>query len=99
MKPYLLPGVALWGQLAGAGVLSGIGFTMSLFIASEAFPRPSDFAATKIAVFTASGLAAAIGTFVLWHTSRAGKAPSREAASEAVLKACTVIDEGVGEPA
>ena len=86
-----------WGQLAGAGALSGIGFTMSLFIASEAFPRASDFAATKIAVFAASGLAAAIGTFVLWHTSREGEAPSREA--EVAPKACTVIEEGVAEPA
>ena len=86
-----------WGQLAGAGALSGIGFTMSLFIASEAFPLASDFAATKIAVFAASGLAAAIGTFVLWHTSREGEAPSREA--EVAPKACTVIEEGVAEPA
>ncbi|RYD39478.1 MAG: Na+/H+ antiporter NhaA, partial [Verrucomicrobiaceae bacterium] len=43
-----------WRQLAGAGALAGIGFTMSLFIASEAFPVPADFAAAKIAIFTAS---------------------------------------------
>ena len=86
-----------WGQLTGSGALSGIGFTMSLFIASEAFPLASDFAATKIAVFAASGLAAAIGSFVLWRTSREGRAQGRE--TEAVQESCTLVDEGVAEPA
>jgi NhaA family Na+:H+ antiporter len=45
-----------WRQLVGAGALAGIGFTMSLFIASEAFPGQSDFAAAKIAVLSASVL-------------------------------------------
>jgi NhaA family Na+:H+ antiporter len=86
-----------WGQVAGAGALSGIGFTMSLFIASEAFPRASDFAATKIAVFAASGLAAAIGSIVLWRTGREVAAPARE--TEAAREACTVLEEPVAEPA
>jgi NhaA family Na+:H+ antiporter len=59
-----------WTQLAGSGVLSGIGFTMSLFIAGEAFPIPSDFAAVKIAVFMSSGIAAAAGVAVLWYAGR-----------------------------
>ena len=42
-----------WRQLCGAGALAGIGFTMSLFIAGEAFPNPADFAAAKIAIFSA----------------------------------------------
>jgi NhaA family Na+:H+ antiporter len=50
-----------WTQLAGAGALAGIGFTMSLFIAGQTFPMPSDFAAAKIAVFAASILSALIG--------------------------------------
>jgi NhaA family Na+:H+ antiporter len=61
------PDAYSWRQLAGAGALAGIGFTMSLFIASEAFPAPLDFAAAKIAVFTASILSAIIGIAVLWH--------------------------------
>jgi NhaA family Na+:H+ antiporter len=55
-----------WRQLAGAGALAGIGFTMSLFIAGQAFPVMSDFAAAKIAVFSASVLSAIIGVMVLW---------------------------------
>ena len=73
-----------WRQLAGAGALAGIGFTMSLFIAGQAFPVEFDFAASKIAVFIASVLSAAIGTALLWNArtpsaseeGRAGPAPS-----------------------
>ena len=55
-----------WRQLAGAGALAGIGFTMSLFIASQAFENHSDFAAAKIAVFAASLLSALAGVAILW---------------------------------
>ena len=54
-----------WRQLAGAGALGGIGFTMSLFIAGEAFPDAADFAAAKIAIFIASIVAGVIGTAIL----------------------------------
>jgi NhaA family Na+:H+ antiporter len=56
-----------WRQMAGAGALAGIGFTMSLFIAGQAFPDPGDFAAAKIAVFLASLIAAGLGTAILWR--------------------------------
>jgi NhaA family Na+:H+ antiporter len=60
-----------WRQLAGAGALAGIGFTMSLFIASQAFPVASDFAAAKIAVYGASTLSALIGVVILyWNGER-----------------------------
>jgi NhaA family Na+:H+ antiporter len=55
-----------WRQLGGAGALAGIGFTMSLFIAGQAFPVADDFAAAKVAVFAASVLSAIIGMAVLW---------------------------------
>jgi NhaA family Na+:H+ antiporter len=61
------PDAYSWRQVAGAGALAGIGFTMSLFIASQAFPVAQDFAAAKIAVFSASALSAAIGLAVLWQ--------------------------------
>jgi NhaA family Na+:H+ antiporter len=61
------PNTYSWRQLAGAGALAGIGFTMSLFIAGQAFPIASDFAAAKIAVFTASIVSALIGVAVLWN--------------------------------
>ena len=54
-----------WRQLCGAGALAGIGFTMSLFIAGEAFLNPADFAAAKIAVFTECLNAGVAGTAIL----------------------------------
>lgn len=54
-----------WRQLAGAGALAGIGFTMSLFIAAQAFPDPADFAAAKVAVFGGSVVSALVGVAVL----------------------------------
>lgn len=56
-----------WTQMMGASALGGIGFTMSLFIAGQAFPVPADFAAAKIAIFAASILAAGIGVIWLWQ--------------------------------
>ncbi len=56
-----------WRQLLGAGALAGIGFTMSLFIAGQAMPTATDFAAAKIAVFAASIVAACLGIALLWR--------------------------------
>jgi Na+:H+ antiporter, NhaA family len=61
-----MPPAYSWRQLAGAGALAGIGFTMSLFIAGQSFPRASDFAAAKLAVFAASIISALIGVAILW---------------------------------
>jgi NhaA family Na+:H+ antiporter len=60
------PAAYTWRHLVGAGALAGIGFTMSLFIAGQAFPVPADFAAAKIAVFAASLLSAIAGIAILW---------------------------------
>ena len=64
------PAEYTWAQLAGAGFLAGIGFTMSLFIAGQAFADPADFAAAKIAVFAASVAAALVGVAILWKEGR-----------------------------
>ena len=59
------------GAAAARRQLAGIGFTISLFIAGQAFPAASDFAAAKIAVFAASLLSAVIGVALLWGAGRA----------------------------
>src|SRR5688572_19942111 len=64
-----------WRQLCGAGALGGIGFTMSLFIASAAFPDQGVYAIAKIAIFIASLIAAALGTTILYRD--VAKNPSR----------------------
>lgn len=58
-----------WFHLAGAAALAGIGFTMSLFIAGQAFPVEADFAVAKIAVLSASVLSAILGVALLWLAS------------------------------
>ena len=74
------PSAYSWRQLVGAGFLAGIGFTMSLFIATEAFPDPADFEVAKLTVFGASALSAIIGIAVLWqHAPHATREARREA--------------------
>lgn len=58
-----------WRQLGGAGALAGIGFTMSLFIAGQAFPTEADYAAVKIGIFVGSLLSALIGVAILWSAT------------------------------
>ena len=65
-----LPENVSWKQLAGTGILAGIGFTMSIFIANLAFDDPSIIQFSKIAILTASLLAALLGLLFL---SRMGK--------------------------
>jgi Na+:H+ antiporter, NhaA family len=73
------PAAYSWRQLAGAGALAGIGFTISLFIAGQAFPVAADFAAAQIAVFVASVLSSVIGIAVLWRARRIDALVSTEA--------------------
>ena len=60
------PDAYSWRHLLGATALAGIGFTMSLFVADQAFVAEDDFSAAKIAVFGASVIAACIGAALLW---------------------------------
>ncbi len=59
------PSTYTWRQVLGAGALGGIGFTMSLFIAGQAFDG-ADYDAAKIAIFVASIIAGLAGTLILW---------------------------------
>jgi NhaA family Na+:H+ antiporter len=59
------PNTYSWRQLTGAGALAGIGFTMSLFIAGEAFDSESVFSAAKLAIFIASLMAGLLGVVIL----------------------------------
>jgi Na+:H+ antiporter, NhaA family len=75
------PATYSWRQLAGAGALAGIGFTMSLFIAGQAFPLTADFSAARIAVFSGSVLSAAVGVAVLWRANVPRDVPGGRAAA------------------
>ena len=59
------PGGASWTQIFGASWLCGIGFTMSLFIASLAFGEGPRLEVVKIGTISASVLAGLCGAFIL----------------------------------
>jgi NhaA family Na+:H+ antiporter len=60
-----LPAGATWPGMIGVGLLAGIGFTMSLFIANLAFEDPANLIQAKIGVLTASVVAALAGLVFL----------------------------------
>ncbi|MDR3712000.1 MAG: Na+/H+ antiporter NhaA [Puia sp.] len=60
-----LPGDMKWGQLLGAGLLAGIGFTMSIFITNLAFEDADLVGFSKISILAASILASLFGFFFL----------------------------------
>ncbi len=60
-----MPAGATWWHMLGVSVLAGIGFTMSLFIASLAFESDAYLAVTKIGVLGASLLAGVLGMLLL----------------------------------
>jgi NhaA family Na+:H+ antiporter len=60
-----LPEGVTWQHMIGAGILAGIGFTMSLFIASLGFVNPDVLAAAKFSILIASLIAGALGLFYL----------------------------------
>jgi NhaA family Na+:H+ antiporter len=64
-----LPSGVGWPQLFSASWLAGIGFTISLFITNAAFPDPALQATAKLAILTASLLAAGLGWGLLRLTS------------------------------
>ena len=73
------PATYTWRQVAGAGALAGIGFTMSLFIAGQSFVG-ADFAAVKLAIFMASLLGATVGVLILWKRMSPDDISDREGA-------------------
>jgi NhaA family Na+:H+ antiporter len=66
-----LPAGVTWRHVHGAGILGGIGFTMSLFIASLAFADGALLSVAKVAVLGASSTAGVVGFLVVRAAGRA----------------------------
>ncbi len=62
-----MPEGVSWAQLGAVGMLAGIGFTMSLFIAGLAFPRGPLLMAAKEGILIASTVAGLAGWLLLRH--------------------------------
>jgi Na+:H+ antiporter, NhaA family len=65
-----LPTGASWRQVYGTAALGGIGFTMSLFIGSLAFPDPSYAVAVRVGVLVGSLASGVLGYALLRSASR-----------------------------
>lgn len=66
-----LPSQLNWKYLIGAGLLGGIGFTMSIFITNLAFPLlESTINESKISIIVTSAIAGILGFLWLWLLSR-----------------------------
>lgn len=59
-----LPDGVGWGAILAGGALSGIGFTMSIFIAGLALPEPM-LSQSKVGILAASVIAASVGMALL----------------------------------
>ena len=62
-----LPDDVGWPQMIGIGVLGGIGFTMSLFIANLAFGAGSALETAKVGILAASIASGLVGAAILWR--------------------------------
>ena len=61
-----MPSNSNWIKFYGVGVLTGIGFTMSLFVGNLAFIEyPNEIDGVKIGVLCGSFLSAIVGYFIL----------------------------------
>jgi NhaA family Na+:H+ antiporter len=65
-----LPEGASWRQVYGVALLTGVGFTMSLFVGTLAFPADGYDADVRIAVLLGS-LASAIAGYIVLRTAPA----------------------------
>jgi NhaA family Na+:H+ antiporter len=65
-----LPDGSTWRQVAGVACLTGIGFTMSLFIGSLAFESSDAMNAVRLGVLTGSIVSALLGAALLVLASR-----------------------------
>lgn len=68
-----LPAQTSWSQITGIGMLAGIGFTMSIFIATLAIAGKASQDLAKVSILLASFLSAIIGSLLLYFTALRSK--------------------------
>ncbi|PAF48205.1 Na+/H+ antiporter NhaA [Helicobacter sp. 12S02634-8] len=54
-----------WGHILGAGMLAGIGFTMSMFVSNLAFSHPESMEVSKVSILLGSLISGVIGVIYL----------------------------------
>ena len=81
-----LPGGVSWRQVWGVSLLCGIGFTMSLFIASLAFVDPVLLDSAKVGILAGSLVSGLAGALVLVRADRSRAVADPVRAGEGVLR-------------
>ena len=75
----VLPAGVTWPAILGVSFLAGIGFTMSLFVATLAFGEGSPLLdSAKIGILTASAVAALLGWILLARSGGPASAPEQQ---------------------
>ncbi|MCX6281972.1 MAG: Na+/H+ antiporter NhaA [Bacteroidetes bacterium] len=70
LKISSLPKGTSWKQLSGTGLLAGIGFTMSIFIAGLSYRDPAVLDISKLSILAGSTLSALCGMGVLYFLGK-----------------------------
>jgi NhaA family Na+:H+ antiporter len=70
LKWSMLPARSHWGHIFGLGLLGGIGFTMSVFIALLSFSDPQLIHTSKISILFASAFSGIAGYLVLFFMKK-----------------------------
>lgn len=71
----VLPAKVRWSHIIGAGMLGGIGFTMSLFVSGLSFVSPELLNYAKLGILLGSILSAVVGlAFLGWYCTFLGRA-------------------------
>ncbi len=83
-----LPLGVTWARVGVVGVVAGIGFTMSIFIASLAFPPGANLETSKVGILIGSGIAAALA-YCLGRVILPASSPTGTAATVAEAEAST----------
>lgn len=86
LKWSSLPNDITWKHLTSAGILGGIGFTMSIFITLLAFNNEQLINSTKLTVLLSSTCSALLGYFLLKKTLPTKAIEEEEIESESIIK-------------
>ena len=84
-----LPRGVTWPQVSVVGVVAGIGFTMSIFIAALAFPGGENLETSKVAILIGSAVAAVLA-YGLGRIALPPRSPVGAAATAAEAKGSTM---------